>query len=216
MKSYVVSFWSVLVALAPLDIAGCAAGSSTVISSQTEGPPKSRIDRLVVFANFGRGIDEQMSQGFEAGWANRLNACGVKSVIFHNDVQNLDAGADTDSATQRFRPAAILWIDFETGFVDATAGERKLNFNLKLVDAKSRKPMWHASTRFAVNTSAASVEDRENFGVGFATTVVSRLRGDGVLATCPPAGTAWPAVDVASELQHRPTLDESKAVARPR
>jgi hypothetical protein len=215
MKRYVVSFWSVLVGLVPLAIVGCAARSTTVISSQTEGSTRARIDRMVVFANFGHGLDDQMSQGFEAGWSNRLSACGVKSVIFRNEVQNLDVGADADSATQRFRPTAILWIDFETGFVDASAGERKLNFNLKMIDAKSRKPVWRASTQFAVN-GAASVEDRENFGVGFATTVVSKLRGDGVLSTCPPAGNAWPAVDVAGELQRRPTLDESKAVARPR
>jgi hypothetical protein len=205
-----------MVGLAVISSAGCAASAKTTISSQSEGLSKTRIERMLVYANLGRGIDEQMTAGFEAGWTNRLTACGVRSIIFRNDVQNLDAAAGTDTATQRFHPAAILWIDFETGFVDAGAGERKLNFQLKLVDAKSRKPVWHANTQFQVDGNA-SVSARENFGVDFATSVVARMRGDGVLNNCPPASTDWPAVDIQTELAHRPTLDDnSKAIARPR
>jgi hypothetical protein len=68
-----------------------------------------------------------------------------------------------------------------------------LRFDVELIDVATRQTKWAGSAQLEREHRAST--DDVGSGVRFATSVVERMRDEGVLAGCPAADAAWPEID---------------------
>jgi len=179
--------------LAATGVAGCASPPrEATINSEVNLAGAAPIQRVLVIANVDfNEFYQQMADAFREALANRFTLCGVQSQITVSDPLAKDPKGSLASALQESKATAVLEIDRVPGGGSGVLnGRGQLNgllvFQMKLLDIASQKLMWQA--RASVNMTGM-VDDRVPTGVGFATMIASRMRGDGVLRDCP---AVWP------------------------
>jgi hypothetical protein len=137
-----------------------------------------------------------MYEAFQAGLSSRLTTCGVQSKILRDSPSSPDPVQRVAAASTEFDSTATLVIKRAGGAVfrvsDRTANEGRrttsaLLFQLEIFDTKSANRTWLARSLF---DSRKSNTDAATSAVEFATSIVTRLRDDGVLQGCPTTG--WP------------------------
>lgn len=169
--------------------AGCASGKAT-FNSQTHLAGTAPITRLVVYED-GRatGLTSEMRTGLQAALAKGLTACGVASAMVASTL-DLDTSKRIGSPAEDFEQAAVLQIEPSGSRVHSTE-ESQLRFALKLVDLASQQVTWVANAEFDVE-SGGRFTDEMRSGERLGTSIVSRLRDDGVLPGCPSVVAGWP------------------------
>ncbi len=152
------------------------------------------IDRMLVVMDVqNQALDADIYRGLEIGLSQRLGSCRIRAKVLHDMRANpLDP---TSTAFQAVQPVAVMSIELASppyvrniGFATAVSAV----FAFKLVDLASHETTWIARSKLEVRSM------RSHMGLGgrFATEIVSRLRDDGVLASCPAAGAGWPELDL--------------------
>lgn len=169
---------------------GCASGRTT-FSSQTNVTGTAPIKRLVVYEDVGAtGLTAEMRLGLHTALANGFTTCGITSTVLVASPREPDPGQRIASAAKDFQTATVLQI-VPAG--DRLYGEDKsqLLFAFKLVDLESRRVAWLASTVFDVKQGGRSTDELKS-GERLGTSIVARLRDDGVLLDCPLVVAGWP------------------------
>ena len=175
---------------------------------------KAPIESLLVLAQL-EIFDHETYYGFQEGLTRVLATCGVKSTILRVDPFGL-----VERAPPGTLPWAALSIVGRGGRIRLTAGgvgSGNLDFGLRLFDLKSNKAFWLADGKLTAMTSSHHVDDKDA-AVRFATDIVSQLRTDGMLTSCPPGKLAKPKVAASPEClaaRHR-ALVEAKQLENKR
>ena len=191
--------WAVaLLCLCAAIVNGCAKEASmTTFNSRVERSA-SPIKRLLVLASVtSSGFSARMYEVFRAGLTNRLATCGVPSKVLSGNSSEDPLQRIKDS-TAEFEPTATLVIQRaggavireSTGYMGTDRTTSALLFQLEMIDTSSAHRTWLARSRFDTRKSNTDVETS---AVEFATSIVSRLRDDGMLLGCPTSG--WPAFE---------------------
>jgi hypothetical protein len=149
--------------------AGCAAQTASVRWTSIEGP--TPIDNVVVFESIQHAARVGvLFRGFETRFQSELAACGVATTIRHGEAEgdetHLSITPDGGTYTQVSAPGN----EDVTTRIDGA-------FKLVLFDARAHKITWRGIVDIKTDTTP-EVSD----GEAFATTVMSRLRADGVVA----------------------------------
>lgn len=173
--------------------AGCGS-TSTSFASTADLDGATPIERLLVVADLaGRGFSAEMYQGFMEGLTSRLATCGVPSKIVHRNPMDLDPDQHLAEVTKEFRPSAAMSITATDGASRSLNGgldSMVVDSDLEIRDLKAGKQIWRARSR--LYSRAGLTGSPRDWGFSFATSVVMRLRDDGVLTHCPPASADWP------------------------
>jgi hypothetical protein len=174
-------------------LTGCASSTpAAVFNSRTNIASTAPVDRLLVIERVDDiGVDKGVQFGFQAGLAQRLRTCGVTSRLLHIERLELDPDEPIAMTIKEFQPRTILSIKVIGGnLVERDAGSRgQLLLGLKLLDVASNQVTWEARSQLQVSTS--SWKDGTVDGMDFASSIVARLRDDGVLRGCPTDTAAW-------------------------
>jgi hypothetical protein len=173
-------------------VPGCASGRAT-FNSQTNLAGTAPIKRLVVVEDDGAtGLTADMRTGLQAALANGFRACGVGSTMLAAGAVDLDPRARLGSAAKDFATAAVLQIE-PAGDGFRGKDESQLRFALKLVDLESQQVTWLANAEFDVEIGGQFADEAKS-GERLGTSIVSRLRDDGVLPGCPSVVAGWPRI----------------------
>jgi hypothetical protein len=161
---------------------GCASGRTT-FTSRTNLGGTALIKRLVVYED-GRatGLSSEMRTGLQTALEKGFTACGVASTMVASAL-DLDPGKRIGSSAEDFQTAAVLQIEPAGGRLPSK-DESQLWFALKLVNLASQQVTWLANAEFDVE-SGGRLTDEVRLGERLGTSIVSRLRDDGVLPDCP-------------------------------
>jgi hypothetical protein len=173
----------------------------TKFESTTDLKNVAPVTRLVIFGSAGRMFGGSMNRGFEAGLTSRLATCGVATSIVHMSALDLDADARIAAVIAKFRASSVMSIATDGGLVERGLNGGLLDtlwFKLKLLDTTSSKAAWIAQVRFEVEKNFVSND--QGVGVRFATSIIARLRDDGILTRCPAPNVPWPAVEWPDEV----------------
>ena len=187
-----------LLALWLTTLNGCAKEAPiTTFNSRVEASA-APLERLLVVANVtSSGFPVKMYEAFQAGLTNRLATCGVPSkvLLVHSSTDPVQRVAD---ASAELAPTATLVIQRDggdvvreskrVGYMVTERTTSRLLFQLEMFDTSSARRTWLARSQFDTRESNT---DAETSAVEFATSIVSRLRDDGILPGCPTSG--WPA-----------------------
>lgn len=169
---------------------GCASGRAA-FNSQTNLAGTAPIKRLVVVEDGGAtGLTADMRTGLQAALTNGFRACGVASAMLTAGAVDLDPRARIGPAGKDLATAAVLKIEPAEGRLYGR-DERQLRFALKVVDLESRQVTWLANAEFDVELGG-QFTDEVMSGERLGTSIVSRLRDDGVLPGCPSLVAGWP------------------------
>jgi hypothetical protein len=107
---------------------------------------------------------------------------------------DLDPGHRIASTAKDFQTATVLQIWPAGGRIyHAKDVESQLLFAFKLVDLASEQVTWLAKAEFDVEIGGHFIDEVES-GERLGTSIVSRLRDDGVLRGCPPVAAGWPTI----------------------
>jgi hypothetical protein len=179
-------------------VAGCAT-STTTFDSRVERPLAAPMTRLVVFeAVQSPFFDEWRLHGFVVGVTARLKSCGVTAQVEHLDELDLDRNEHITNALAGFHADAAMVITARGG--DRTWGNNgsrdELRFALDLLEVESKRRTWHAD---ATLMKPAAVNLAGGIGLELATSIVARLRDDGMLHACPPPDQPWPNVEISDD-----------------
>jgi hypothetical protein len=138
-----------------------------------------------------------MYEAFQAGLTNRLATCGIPSKVLLVR-SSRDPGQRISDSSAELAPTATLVIQREggevvresrsTGYLVTERTTSRLIFQLEMFDTSSARRTWLARSQFDTRKSNT---DAETSAVEFATSIVARLRDDGILPGCPTGG--WPA-----------------------
>lgn len=173
---------SVLVCVA----VGCVSATTTV-ESRVNLQGAQPVERLVVVLQLE--LAEALRSGFEAGLMDRFTACRIESRLWTSGAVDPETQLPISSGAiaRDIEATTTMSITSAGGIVQPIglgATKRALAFNLNVVDVRSHNMIWQARSQFSVRTGLFSDEQGEGYRV--ATSIVSRLRDDGVLARCPP------------------------------
>jgi hypothetical protein len=172
--------------------AGCASGRAT-FNSQTNLAGTAPIQRLLVVEDDGAtGLTADMRTGLQTALANGFWACGVASTMLAAGAVDLNPRARIGSAAKDLATAAVLKIEPAEGSLYGKY-ERQLHFALKVVDLESRQVTWLANAEFDVELGGQFTNEVRS-GERLGTSIVSRLRDDGVLPGCPSLVAGWPLI----------------------
>ena len=196
------SFVALAVVVGGSGAPGCASGRTT-FASQTNVARTAPIKRLVVYED-GRttGLTSEMRTGLQTALAKGFTACGVGSTMVASAL-DLDPGKRIGSSAEDFQTAAVLQIEPTGGRLHGK-DENQLRFALKLVDLASQQVTWLANAEFDVEIGGRST-DEVKFGERLGTSIVSRLRDDGVLPGCPLVIASWPTIPHPEPTPVKPT-----------
>jgi hypothetical protein len=170
---------------------GCAPARTT-FTSQTNLADTAPIKRLVVYED-GRatGLTSEMRTGLQTALAKGFTACGVASTMVASAL-DLHPGKRIGLSAADFQMAAVLQIEPAGGRLHSK-DESQLRFALKLVDLASQQVTWLANAAFDVEIGGR-LTDEVKFGERLGTSIVSRLRDDGVLPGCPSVVAGLPRI----------------------
>jgi hypothetical protein len=166
-------------------IAGCASGTTTFESS-TNLKNSAPVTRLVLFESVQSPFfGGDLYRGFVEGMTSQLARCGVTASIEQIGALDLDPDQRIASTIESFRASSAMLVTASGGDRTRSNGvdHQKLRFTLKLLDVASNKVTWMAESKLSMARSWAT--DDVGTGARFATSIVSRLRADGVLTGCP-------------------------------
>jgi hypothetical protein len=196
------SFIALAVVLGGSGVPGCASGR-TDIKSQTNLAGTTPIKRLVVYED-GRatGLTSDMRTALQAALAKGFTACGVASTMVASAL-DLDTSKRVGASAKDFEMAAVLQIEPAAGRVPSK-DESQLRFALKLVDLASQQVTWRANAEFDVELGGHFTDEVKS-GERLGTSIVSRLRDDGVLPGCPSLVAGWPRTPHAEPPPVKPT-----------
>jgi hypothetical protein len=159
--------------------AGCSPGGiriSSTITAESAAP----IERLLVLADIKSPVfGDAMYGGFHNGVTAALAMCHVDGRLLHRDPMELDEEERVVRAMKELQPGARLLIKSTGGTLDGSTPSMR-SFRLELLDLASNKVTWQAD----VMMWDAHHDDRDN-GEDLAVHVISRLRADGLLRSCP-------------------------------
>lgn len=186
--------------VAACGLAGCAPPEATFRSKANlaNAAPVQRL--LVVVDVHSPAFEPEVYRGFHIGLTRRLGACGVASrVLPEPDAREPVAERRIADAASELQPSAVMSMALagvplvhQTIVGSHTMTQNTIVFAFQLEDRTSRQVVWNARSQLEFSVHHSSDDART--GLRFATSLVSRLRDDGVLRGCPSAG--WPAVDV--------------------
>lgn len=182
--------------------AGCAPRMTT-FRSQTHLAGTSPIKRMVVYED-GRatGLTAEMRTGLQTALAKGLSACGVASTMVASAL-DLSPSDRVGSSAKDFATAAVLQIEPAGSRVHGN-DESPLRFAFKLVDLESQQVTWAASAEFDVEAGGHATDEVKS-GERLGTSIVSRLRDDGVLPGCPLVLAGWPIIPHPEPTPVKPT-----------
>jgi hypothetical protein len=183
----------VVAGLVSICMNGCAS-SLVTITSRTEAPDVAPLKRLLVVANVDpASFTGLMHRSFDSTWMDRLNACGVQSAILNSTAMDINIEKNLVAAAQAFQPNAILMIRSAGGQVWINRDQRSVRFEMKIIDVETQKTTWMASSVLEISAGYMTDQQRQEVGANFASSILSRLRHDSVLTSC-PATLKWPLV----------------------
>lgn len=182
------------VALAAMLTCSGPAGCTPQVVFNSRVFEKAPIESLLVLTHL-EIFDHETYYGFQEGLTRVLATCGVKSKILR--IGPFGRGERAPPGTL---PWAALSIVGRGGKVRLTSdlGLGDLDFGLELFDPKSNKAFWRADGKLTAKASSHHVHDKDA-AVRFATDIVSQLRTDGMLTSCPPGKLAIPKVGASPE-----------------
>ena len=184
------SFVALAMVLVGSGASGCASGRTT-FSSQANVAGTAPIKRLVVYEDAGAtGLTAEMRMGLQKALANGFTACGITSTVLVASALELDPGQRIASAAKDFQTATVLQIVPAGGRLYGE-DDSQLMFAFKLVDLESKQVAWLASAVFEVQHGGRPTDEVRS-GERLGTSIVPRLRDDGVLADCPLVVAGWP------------------------
>jgi len=160
-------------------LSGCVGVTGgTVFTSHANLTNAAPVKLLMVLEDVQNGgFDHNMHEGFHVALTSGLTACGVALRILHPDPMDLDLSQYIDANVKEFQPSAMLLINTTGGNIGGRPST--LTYDLKLIDLESNRVTWLAKSNFSI-----WVSDTDSGG-GFGISIVSRLRDDGVLMSCP-------------------------------
>jgi len=182
-------------------LGACSAGATGTTRFETWANPVevAPVQRLVVFESVESPyFNHNLHKGFVAGLRQRFASCGVQARVEQLAALELDRAKHITGAIESFHAGAALVIDAGGGQRRTGRGpdQDSLTFGVKLVDVATQQIKWAGSARLEREQSWRT--DDVGSGVRFATSVVERMRDDGVLTSCPAADAAWPEVDTSA------------------
>lgn len=159
--------------------AGC--GSSIRVSSTIileNAPP---IERLFVIADIKSPVFENvMYGGFHLGMTTALSMCHVEGRLVHKDPVGLDEEERLLRVLKELQPDAQLLITSTGGTLRGGKPSKRL-FELELFVRASNELAWRAD----VVMEDYYYLDERAAGEDLAVHIISRLRADGLLKSCP-------------------------------
>jgi hypothetical protein len=194
-------------------VSGAAIVGALAVQSACQPPPaknitfdvstlehRSPIVRLLVIASVEpRFFPDAMFDGFADALTHRLASCGIQSTVLYRDPMAIDFDDRVAAEVQRAAPSALLTMR-ATGSNVRLTGRRgdggfigPLSFDLTMLDAASNATTWRATSTMEVSIGR-DWSFRAIAGATFATSIVSRLRDDGVLSGCPAPQAGWPTI----------------------
>ena len=191
--------------------AGCASGTNT-FKSRTDLASASTIERLLVIDDLAdEAFTEQLYAGFKQGISSALETCGVKPRLIQADPMELDPKARLEAITSEFHPSATLLINAKGGnrVIGGGVTKNEMSIEFQVIDASTSKMTWLAKSLYKVGTGSAFGDDQAS-GQQFGTSVVVRMRDDGLLKTCPTGADAWPKADDACRQERDAKIDQAK------
>lgn len=174
--------------------ASCATSPPIItFNTRAELNKGSAIHRVLIFTDVeSPAFRERINHGFQFGLNSRLSTCGIESKILQADPMDLDPGKRMVISQQTYQATAMLVIRAGGGsLITSSNGFAKgsMVFSMQVFDTLSNSVTWQARSIF--DTSSSNLDDVTS-GLQFATSIISRLRDDGLLHGCPPS--AWPEV----------------------
>ena len=170
-----------------LGAVACRANGTTIFESSTNLKNAAPVTRLVIFENVQSSFAGDLYRGFVGALKSGLADCGVTASIEQIGALDLDVDQRIASTIDTFHASSAMLVLANGGnqtFNRSNGVETyQLRFTLKLLDVVSNHVTWMAETKLSMLTSW--VTDDVGTGARFATSIVSRLRDDGMLAGCP-------------------------------
>lgn len=185
-------------------LGACTSGTTTFQTMVRPGVG-APVTRLVVFESVESPFfDHELHRGFVIGLERRLASCGVQAHVERIEPLELDPAQHVAQAVTAAGANATLEITAAGGkrTSQGDSSSDVLQFGLKMVDTASNEARWKGTASLGLSQSWRT--DRSGSGAAFATSIVTRLRDDGVLAHCPPGATSWPDLDLPDPPKSRP------------
>jgi hypothetical protein len=158
--------------------AGC--GPPVQVSSTTfieNAPP---IESLLMIADIKSPVfADAMYDGFQKGMMTALSLCHVEGRLVHEDSLGLDEEERLLRVLKEFQPGAQMLIDSLGGTLQGNTPSERL-FDVKLFMGASKEVAWRAKV-----VMQDTYDDPGVNGVDLAVHIISRLRADGLLKSCP-------------------------------
>lgn len=160
-------------------------GQFAFLTSRRLVDDRIQIQRLAVFANItGDPFTEPMFQRFQAGIANTLARCDVRSIAVPDP---MPVGPYLGEAVQSFGPTHALYINRRKDRGVATVDElgqkihvvNRTYFQLTLIALETSATLWMAEAEMWVESGSS-----DDFGVKLSDILAARLRNDRVLHGC--------------------------------
>lgn len=178
-----------------LPIAACAPAPSTTVATTKVEIPAKQPKRLFVVQLIGQELGRD-TRSFETKFAGIIGGCGVVADFFTRPAQAAPSLSLDDSSykTQStvlngriaaFQPDSILSLAETPVANGAQSGDAPaVTYMLELLDAATRKPLWKGQVVLRPRNAGPS-----DAGEALANGVIGRMKADGLLTGCSPAGT---------------------------
>lgn len=179
MRRHVTLVLALVVMLGAGGGAGC--GPPLRISSTTFIENTPPIERLLMIADIRSPVfTDAMYDGFKGGMMAALSLCHVEGRLLHKDPMDLDEEKRFLGFLRELQPDAQLLIDARGGtlFRDGKPPERL--FDVELFVGASKLVAWRAQV-----VMRDSYDDPGANGANLAVHIISWLRADGLLKSCP-------------------------------
>lgn len=161
-------------------LGACAGGRATfqVWNSAANADP---VERVLVVTRIG--MTEGLRDGVSDAFRDHLAACGVRAVVLHIDVLDLDPEQRVYEAMRQLQPSAVLSISrqsSDTTLYNGYAASTQ-EYHVRVVSGRSFKVLWEGVMTWKLVSSW--VTDLHGTGEKFADNIIDALRGS-VLARC--------------------------------
>jgi hypothetical protein len=109
-----------------------------------------------------------------------LASCKVRLAILHKDDLALDESERLRQTTETLRPNAILVIRSRGGVFQSNNDWHHVTFSFALIEPGSHYTLWGGEAEVTAETIGGESDGRR-----FAAEIITHLRDDGVLTSCP-------------------------------
>jgi hypothetical protein len=170
-----------VLALAVCAALGACAGGRATFQIWRSAANADPVERVLVVTRIG--MTEELRDGVSDAFRDHLAACGVRAVVLHIGVLDLDPEQRVYEAMRQLQPSAVLSISTQSSQTTLYNGyaASTQDYHVRVVSARSRTVLWEGLMTWKLVSSW--VTDLHATGAQFVDSILDALRGS-VLARC--------------------------------